>query len=66
MNDLLGTPKKLQNPSVFIVNLNTDKLIRRFEIPANQIKSDSFFVNIVSVEYVRVELNEVTLKGKQV
>jgi hypothetical protein len=63
MSDLLGAPKKLQNPSVFIFDLNTDKLIRRFEIPANQIKSDSFFVNIVSVEYVRVE---VTFKEKQV
>lgn len=48
MVDLLGKPKKVQSPAVFIFNLNTNQLIRRFEIPEKQIKSESFFVNVVS------------------
>jgi hypothetical protein len=48
MTDLLGKPTKIQSPSVFIFNLNTNQLIRHFEIPANQMKPESFFVNVVS------------------
>ena len=49
LSDLLGQPEKFQNPSVFIIDLKTSKLIRRFEIPENQKKADSFFVNVVSL-----------------
>jgi hypothetical protein len=50
LTDLLGTPKKLQSPTVFVFDLNTNQLIRRFVIPTSQTKSDSFFVNIVSLK----------------
>lgn len=40
--------KKFQNPSLFIFDLNTNELIRHFEIPQKLIKSESFFVNVVS------------------
>jgi hypothetical protein len=49
VTNLLGEVKKFQNPSLFIYNLNTNELIRRFEVPQTQIKSDSFFVNVVSL-----------------
>lgn len=48
MTDLLGQPTKLQSPSILVFNLNTNELIKRFEIPKDQIKPNSFFVNIVS------------------
>lgn len=48
MTDLLGKPAKLQSPSVLVFDLKHDVLIRQFEIPEEQIKPDSFFVNIVS------------------
>ncbi|KAG5680008.1 hypothetical protein PVAND_009541 [Polypedilum vanderplanki] len=47
LTNLLGTPKKFRNPSLLVFDLNNDgTLIRRFEIPENQIKADSFFVNV--------------------
>lgn len=46
--DILGSPKQWAPNSVAIFDLNTDKLIRRFVIPEDQIKSDSFIANIVS------------------
>lgn len=49
VTDILGKPEQIQSPSILIFNLKTNQLIRRFEIPSNQIKSDSFFVNIVSL-----------------
>jgi hypothetical protein len=49
LTDLLGATKKFRNPSVLVFDLNNNgALIRRFEIPENQIKADSFFVNVVS------------------
>jgi hypothetical protein len=49
VTDLLGAPKKFRNPSVLVFDLNNNgELIRHFEIPENQIKADSFFVNVVS------------------
>lgn len=54
LSDLLGQTKKFQNPSVFIFDLTTSKLIRRFEIPENQKKADSFFVNVyVDVQHTK-------------
>lgn len=46
--DILGSPKQWAPNSIAIFDLNTDKLIRRFVIPADQIKEDSFIANIVS------------------
>ena len=46
--DILGSPKQWAPNSIAIFDLNTDKLIRRFVIPEDQIKSDSFIANIVS------------------
>lgn len=46
--DILGAPKQWAPNSIAIFDLNTDKLIRRFVIPEDQVKGDSFFANIVS------------------
>jgi hypothetical protein len=46
--DILGNPKQWAPNSIAIFDLNTDKLIRRFVIPDDQVKDDSFFANIVS------------------
>jgi hypothetical protein len=57
MTDLLGKPAAVQSPSVFIFDLNTNKVVRRFEIPKAQSKSGSFFVNIVSYSKLLVNRN---------
>lgn len=46
--DILGNPKQIAPPALVIFDLNTNKLIRRFIIPSSQIKSDTFFANVVS------------------
>lgn len=46
--DILGSPKQWAPNSIAVFDLNTDKLIRRFIVPADQVKDDSFFANIVS------------------
>lgn len=46
--DILGSPKQWAPNSIAVFDLNTDKLIKRFIIPADQVKEDSFFANIVS------------------
>lgn len=63
MTDLLGKPAKIQSPSVFVFNLNDNKLIKRFEIPKSQMKENSFFVNIVSIA---VESEEESWKREKV
>lgn len=45
--DILGDPKQLSPPSLLIFDLNTDRLIRRYEIPSESIDDDSFFANII-------------------
>ncbi|XP_055710597.1 L-dopachrome tautomerase yellow-f2 [Phlebotomus papatasi] len=45
--DILGDPKQLSPPSLVIFDLNTDRLIRRYEIPSESIDDDSFFANII-------------------
>lgn len=47
--DILGSPKQWAPNSIAVFDLNTDKLIRRFVIPEDQVKEDSFFANIVSI-----------------
>lgn len=49
VTDILGMPAKVKSPSVLVFDLKNDVLIRQFEIPEEQIKPDSFFVNIVSM-----------------
>lgn len=46
LSDLLGKTEKFESPSIFIFDLTTSKLIRRFEIPEKQIKPETFFVNV--------------------
>jgi hypothetical protein len=46
--DILGSPKQWAPNSIAVYDLNTDKLIKRFVIPDDQVKEDSFFANIVS------------------
>lgn len=46
--DILGSPKQITPNSIVIFDLKTDKVLRRFPIPKDQIKDDSFFANIVS------------------
>lgn len=45
--DILGNPKQIAPPALVIFDLNTNKLIRRYIIPTSQIKSDTFFANVV-------------------
>lgn len=47
--DILGEAKQLAENAIVIFDLKTNKLIRRFNIPKEQVKEDSFFANIVSV-----------------
>lgn len=46
--DILGSPKQWAPNSIAIFDLRTDKLIRRYVIPEDQVKEDSFIANIVS------------------
>lgn len=45
--DILGSPKQIAPPALVIFDLNTNKLIRRYKIPASHIKDDTFFANVV-------------------
>lgn len=45
--DILGNPKQIAPPALVLFDLNTNKLLRRYIIPASQIKSDTFFANVV-------------------
>ena len=46
--DILGNPKQITPNAIVIFDLKTDKLVRRFQIPKDQTKEDTFFANIVS------------------
>lgn len=46
--NLLENPTQIVPNSVIIFDLNTDTLVRRYDIPSAQSKSDSFYPNIVS------------------
>ncbi|XP_056633830.1 protein yellow [Diorhabda sublineata] len=46
--DILGNPKLVIPPSIAIFDLNTDKLIKRYNLSETDIKGeDSFFANII-------------------
>lgn len=46
--DILGNPKQIAPPALVIFDLNTDQLIRRYTFVPSDIKSDTFFANVVS------------------
>lgn len=45
--DILGSPKQITPPALVIFDLNTDKLIRRYTFQPSDIKSETFFANVV-------------------
>ncbi|KAG5888472.1 hypothetical protein JTB14_022102 [Gonioctena quinquepunctata] len=46
--DILGEPKQISPPAIIIFDLNTDKVVRRYNLKNTDIKGDdSFFANIV-------------------
>jgi len=45
--DILGSPKQYSKPSLVVFDLNTDKLIRRYEFKPSDLKENSFFANLV-------------------
>ncbi|XP_023170173.2 protein yellow [Drosophila hydei] len=45
--DILGNPKQITPSSILVFDLKTDQLLRRFAIPADQTKEDTFFANII-------------------
>lgn len=47
--DLLGNTVQYTSNTIVIFDLKTDKVIRRFNIPADLLKDDSFLANIVSI-----------------
>ena len=50
--DILGEGKSYAGPSLAIFNLHDDTLIRRFYIPKDQMKTETFFANVVSLKAV--------------
>lgn len=46
--DILGNPKQFAPPALVIFDLKTDQLIRRYTFTPSDIKSDTFFANVVS------------------
>lgn len=45
--DILGNPNQIAPPAIVIFDLNTDQLIRRYTIPSEHVKEDTFYANIV-------------------
>jgi len=45
--DILGDPTVYAPPALAIFDLNTDKLIKRYEFKPTDLKEDSFFANVV-------------------
>ncbi|XP_055386524.1 L-dopachrome tautomerase yellow-f2 [Condylostylus longicornis] len=45
--DILGKPNQIAPPAIVVFDLKTDQLLRRYDIPKEQIKEDTFFANIV-------------------
>ncbi|XP_031623400.1 protein yellow-like [Contarinia nasturtii] len=46
--DILGSnPKQIAQPALVIFDLNTNKLIKRYTIPPEHIKDDTFFANVI-------------------
>lgn len=49
--DILGDATSYATPSLAIFDLYTDKLIRRHYFPESLLKEDSFFANVVSIDF---------------
>lgn len=47
VNDIWGEFEIIAPPSIVIFDLKTDKLIRRFTLPKDNVKENTFFANIV-------------------
>lgn len=47
--DILGNPKQIAPPALVIFDLKTDQLIKRYSFTSADIKSDTFFANVVSI-----------------
>ncbi|KAF2895891.1 hypothetical protein ILUMI_10287, partial [Ignelater luminosus] len=45
--DILGSPKQHSPSALVVFDLNTDRLIRRYEFKATDLKESSFFANVV-------------------
>ncbi|KAH8375724.1 hypothetical protein KR093_003134 [Drosophila rubida] len=45
--DILGNPKQITPNTILVFDLKTDQLLRRFPLPADQTKDDTFFANII-------------------
>jgi len=45
--DILGSPKQHSKPALVVFDLNTDRLIRRYEFKPTDLKESSFFANVV-------------------
>lgn len=49
--DILGSPNQHSSPALVVFDLNTDKLIRRYEFKPADLKESSFFANVVSIRF---------------
>ncbi|XP_015116470.1 protein yellow isoform X1 [Diachasma alloeum] len=45
--NLTADPRQICPPAIFIFDLRTDRLLRRYQIPEDQVKQDSLWSNIV-------------------
>ncbi|KAH8306708.1 hypothetical protein KR044_007190, partial [Drosophila immigrans] len=45
--DILGNPKQIIPNTILVFDLKTDQLLRRFPLPSDQTKEDTFFANII-------------------
>ncbi|XP_018327321.1 L-dopachrome tautomerase yellow-f2 [Agrilus planipennis] len=45
--DILGEGKQISSPAILVYDLNTDKLIRKYQLKKSDLESKSFFANIV-------------------
>lgn len=51
--DILGSPKQIAPPALVIFDLNTDRLIKRYAFKDDDIKSGTFFANVVSISHLK-------------
>ncbi|XP_034939871.1 protein yellow-like isoform X2 [Chelonus insularis] len=63
--NLTKTPQQICPPAIFIFDLRTDRLLRRYQLPEEQVKQDSLWSNIVvdirdgNCDYARAYLSDV-------
>lgn len=49
--DILDNPRQITPNTLLIFDLKSDQLLRRYELPADNVKEDSFIANIVSWKF---------------